>query len=159
LLMSWSTPARLGSPRRPDTLPAATLPPVLATAAPALVTKAFWSMITRPPSAPPAEPVADCMMLGSDLLPTADALPVLMVALPEFAAMPDAVFASCSRPASFCEALPTAALPPVLASATPEFDTVASWLITRMPPSRPWADPLATWLIVVLESLPTELAL
>ncbi len=122
----WSArgthPGRRVEPPSPlsETLPTATLPPVLATATPTLATKAFWSMITRPPSAPPAEPVADWMMLVSDLLPVAEALPVLIVALPSellvalplLAAMPAAVLASCRRPAVLSESLPTATLPP-----------------------------------------------
>ena len=134
---------------------------------PTLATKAFWSMITRPPRAPPAEPVADWTMLVSDLLPVADALPVLTVALPSellvalplLAAMPAAVLASCTRPASLSETLPAATLPPLLARATPLFRTLASWLMIRMPPSWPWAEPLAVWLIVVFDWLPIELAL
>ena len=42
---------------------------------------------------------------------------------------------------------------------TTELVTVASWLITRMPPSAPWAEPWASWLMVVFDWLPTAEAL
>ena len=150
-----------------EVLPVAVLPPVLAAAAPVFTTKASWSMITRPPSEPPAEPLADWMTCVSDLLPVADALPVLtvalpserLVALPSLAAMPAAEFASCTRPAPLVDSLPVAELPPVFARATPLFVTTASWLMTRMPPSWPWAEPTAVWLIVVFDWLPTAEAL
>ncbi|HWH34001.1 MAG TPA: hypothetical protein VNT56_01630 [Acidimicrobiales bacterium] len=124
-----------------EALPVAVFPPVVAVAEPSFVTFASWSMITMAPR----QPLAASQTLMSAVwftfvveeLPVAEALPVLMPALPlELLDVEPVLLATPEVPApppdpaawsllaSLSDALPVAVLPPVLASAEPELVTV-----------------------------------
>jgi hypothetical protein len=65
-----------------EMFPTAALPPVLARPRPALATRLFWPRTSRPPGSPSPAPPAVWARSVSDLLPVAEAAPVMTVAWP-----------------------------------------------------------------------------
>jgi hypothetical protein len=141
-----------------ESLPAAALRPVLATATPPFSTSAFW-VVSRP-----SAPLAPWLIVVEDSLPIAEASPVVTHAEPLLTLAASPLFELAIAPPVavwsvvdvFSELLPTATLPPVLATATPTFGTTAVWVTTCAPPPPPEGARL--WPVWVPDLLPTAVA-